>query len=143
MDVNLYIADSWNGPARKTGTAMWMLTCMIRDKEYTRKGFVTAENGTQVMGNLLAVIDAIGHLNKPCHIICHMNCGHVITGMKESRWIGWESSGWMNRRGQPVRNRELWERLGRESRIHSFEFPEGKNQYAGFMEAEIRKESGG
>ncbi len=59
---------------------------------------------------LLAVIDALAALNRPCAVTLYLDSQYVRKGITE--WIhGWKARGWRTAAKQPVKNVELWQRL--------------------------------
>ncbi|GKS73580.1 ribonuclease HI [Acidovorax sp. SUPP950] len=59
---------------------------------------------------LLAVIEALGALKRPCEVTLFLDSQYVRKGITE--WIqGWKKKGWRTAAGQPVKNVELWKRL--------------------------------
>ncbi|MDA8456136.1 ribonuclease HI [Acidovorax sp. GBBC 3334] len=59
---------------------------------------------------LLAVIEALAALKRPCAVTLYLDSQYVRKGITE--WIqGWKKKGWRTAAGQPVKNVELWKRL--------------------------------
>jgi ribonuclease HI len=59
---------------------------------------------------LMAVIEALAALKRPCHITLYLDSEYVRKGITE--WIhGWKARGWRTASKQPVKNVELWQRL--------------------------------
>ncbi|MFN7445245.1 MAG: ribonuclease HI [Curvibacter sp.] len=59
---------------------------------------------------LLAVIQALEALKRPCHVILHADSQYVLKGITE--WLaGWKAKGWKTASRQPVKNVDLWQRL--------------------------------
>ncbi len=59
---------------------------------------------------LLAVIEALTALKRPCRITLHLDSEYVRKGITE--WIsGWKARGWRTATKQPVKNVDLWQRL--------------------------------
>ncbi len=59
---------------------------------------------------LLAVIQALESLKRPCHVILHADSQYVLKGITE--WLaGWKAKGWKTAAKQPVKNVDLWQRL--------------------------------
>ncbi|MFH1243500.1 MAG: ribonuclease HI [Pseudomonadota bacterium] len=70
---------------------------------------------------LLAVIEALRQLKRPCRVRVVTDSNYVVKGMTEwiSRWI---KRDWINSQNEPVANRELWEELLKRSRPHQIEW---------------------
>lgn len=59
---------------------------------------------------LLAVIEGLAAITRPCEIHVHTDSQYVQKGISE--WIqGWKRRGWRTASGQPVKNQDLWQRL--------------------------------
>ncbi|MCM2252154.1 MAG: ribonuclease HI [Ramlibacter sp.] len=59
---------------------------------------------------LMAVIQALRALKRPCDVTLHVDSQYVLKGMTE--WLpGWKAKGWRTAAGQPVKNVELWQAL--------------------------------
>jgi len=59
---------------------------------------------------LMAVIQALRALKKPCQIDLYLDSEYVRKGITE--WIhGWRAKGWRTASKQPVKNVELWQDL--------------------------------
>ena len=59
---------------------------------------------------MMAVIEALTALKRPCHVVLHVDSQYVLKGMTE--WLqGWKAKGWRTAAKQPVKNVDLWQRL--------------------------------
>jgi len=59
---------------------------------------------------LMAVIQALQSLRRPCAVTLHVDSQYVLKGMTE--WLaGWKAKGWRTATKQPVKNVELWQTL--------------------------------
>ena len=59
---------------------------------------------------LLAVIEALAALKRPCKVTLYLDSEYVRKGITE--WIvGWKARGWRTAARQPVKNVDLWQRL--------------------------------
>ncbi|MEK9953532.1 MAG: ribonuclease HI [Curvibacter sp.] len=59
---------------------------------------------------MMAVIQALEALKRPCHVILHADSQYVLKGITE--WLaGWKARGWKTAAKQPVKNVDLWQRL--------------------------------
>lgn len=70
---------------------------------------------------LLAAIEAIESLNKPCRIDLYTDSQYVQKGISE--WLpNWLKRGWKNAKGEPVKNQDLWQRLNTATKSHQIEW---------------------
>ena len=59
---------------------------------------------------LLAVIESLTALKRPCHVSLYLDSQYVRKGITE--WLkGWKTKGWKTASNQPVKNVDLWQRL--------------------------------
>ena len=59
---------------------------------------------------LMAAIQALEALKKPCKVELHTDSQYVMKGISE--WIhGWKRRGWKTADNKPVKNDDLWRRL--------------------------------
>jgi ribonuclease HI len=59
---------------------------------------------------LMAVIQALETLKRPCEVILHTDSTYVMKGMTE--WLeNWKRRNWRTADRKPVKNVELWQRL--------------------------------
>ena len=59
---------------------------------------------------MMAVIEALSALKRPCHVILFVDSQYVLKGITE--WLhGWKAKGWRTAAKQPVKNVDLWQRL--------------------------------
>ena len=78
----------------------------VREREVAGGEPATTNNRME----LRAAIMALETLSEGCAVVLHTDSQYVRQGITE--WIpGWIRRGWRNAAGQPVKNRDLWERL--------------------------------
>lgn len=59
---------------------------------------------------LMAVIEALQALKRPCKVELYLDSQYVRQGITE--WIhGWKAKGWKTAAKQPVKNADLWQQL--------------------------------
>ena len=70
---------------------------------------------------MMAVIEALRQLKRPCKIRIFTDSSYVLKGMTD--WIPeWIRKNWLNSRKRPVLNRDLWQELLRLSRPHKIDW---------------------
>ena len=70
---------------------------------------------------LMAAIQALEALKRPCRIELHTDSKYVQQGIKE--WIhGWKARGWKTAAKQPVKNIDLWKRLDEAVKPHEIDW---------------------
>lgn len=76
------------------------------EKELFGGELITTNNRMEMM----AVIQALEALKRPCKVMLHLDSKYVLQGITE--WIhGWKARGWRTASKEPVKNVELWQRL--------------------------------
>jgi len=60
---------------------------------------------------LRAAIAGLENLREPCEVTLFSDSKYLVDAIN-SRWIeGWQRKNWINSKKEPVKNRDLWERL--------------------------------
>jgi ribonuclease HI len=77
----------------------------------TRKELYGGESSTtNNRMEMMAVIQALEALKRPCAVTLYLDSQYVLKGVTE--WMpGWKAKGWRTAAKQPVKNVELWKRL--------------------------------
>ena len=77
-----------------------------REKELSGAEPLTTNNRME----LLAAIEALNALKKPCRVALYTDSVYVRDGI--TKWIhGWRKNGWRTSDKKPVKNAELWQQL--------------------------------
>lgn len=70
---------------------------------------------------MMAVIEALRQLKRPCNVMVVTDSQYVVKGM--TKWIqGWIRKNWMTSEKKPVLNRGLWEELIRLNKTHNIQW---------------------
>lgn len=70
---------------------------------------------------LMAVIEALQSLKRPCHVVVHTDSKYVQLGISE--WLpDWVRRGWKTAAKKPVKNADLWQRLFEAAAPHQIEW---------------------
>jgi ribonuclease HI len=77
-----------------------------KEKELWGGELATTNNRMELM----AAIQALEALNRPCRVEVHTDSQYLQKGIHE--WIhGWKTRGWKTADKKPVKNEDLWRRL--------------------------------
>ncbi len=77
-----------------------------REREICGGELATTNNRMELM----AAIQALEALNRPCEVELHTDSQYVKKGITE--WLaGWKAKGWKTASKEPVKNDDLWKRL--------------------------------
>ncbi len=83
---------------------------LLRSGATEKELFGGEANTTNNRMELMAVIEALSALKRPCDVTLWLDSEYVRKGITE--WIhGWKAKGWRTAARQPVKNAELWQRL--------------------------------
>lgn len=70
---------------------------------------------------LMAAIEGLKALKRPCHVILTTDSQYVKQGINQ--WLaGWKKNGWKTAAKQPVKNQDLWQALDAECVKHQIEW---------------------
>jgi len=90
------------------GPGGWGAILFYGEKKKELKGGDLATTNNRM--ELMAAIQALEALTKPCHVELHTDSQYVQKGIHE--WIhSWKRRGWRTADGKPVKNDDLWKRL--------------------------------
>ncbi len=77
-----------------------------------------AEDATSSRMEIMAVIKALQHIKKPSKFLIHADSAYVVNAVRQNWFATWQRNGWINSKGNPVANRDLWEMLLLEMEWH-------------------------
>ena len=88
-----------------------------RERELSGGEALTTNNRMELMGAIMA----LEALSEPCRIVLHTDSQYVRQGITE--WMAnWVRRNWKTAGGDPVKNRDLWERLHAASQRHEIDW---------------------
>jgi len=116
-EVTIYTDGACSG---NPGPGGWGAVLIYRDirKEISGAEASTTNNRME----LTAAVEALSRLKEPCRVKLHSDSAYLVNGLQQGWLDRWVRTGWRNSRGQPVENRDLWERLHALLNIHEVEF---------------------
>jgi len=109
--------EIWTDGACKgnPGIGGWGVLMKFGQVEKTLHGgeMLTTNNRMEMM----AVIEALTALKRPCQVKLNIDSQYVMKGMTE--WIhGWKLKGWRTADKKPVKNADLWQKLDEQVQRH-------------------------
>ena len=114
--INIYTDGACKG---NPGMGGWGALLVAGEKE--KELFGGEKDSTNNRMELMAVIQALGILKRPCDIIIHTDSQYVLKGITE--WIqGWKAKGWKTASRTPVKNVDLWQALDQARTPHTIEW---------------------
>ncbi len=88
-----------------------------REKELCGGEPATTNNRMELM----AAIQALEALNRPCKVELHTDSTYVKNGV--TQWIhGWKARGWKTADKSPVKNEDLWKRIDQARARHEVDW---------------------
>lgn len=94
---------------------------LLRYGSTEKELFGGEDNTTNNRMELMAAIEGLRALKRPCHVVLTTDSQYVMKGINE--WLaGWKKRGWRNAAKQPIKNQDLWQRLDAECQRHQIEW---------------------
>ena len=104
--VEIYTDGACKGNPGPGGWGALLRSPSGQEKELFGGDLETTNNRME----LLAVIEALRALKRPCNVALYLDSEYVRKGITE--WIhGWKARGWRTAAKQPVKNADLWQQL--------------------------------
>ena len=101
------------------GPGAWAVLLRYREKEKMLSG--TELNTTNNRMELMAAIQALMALKKPCQILLSTDSQYVKKGITE--WLPqWKKRGWKTANKMPVKNSDLWKQLDEQAARHAIQW---------------------
>ena len=114
--VSIHTAGSCLG---NPGPGGWAALLRYGEKERELVGGEAQTTNNRM--ELMAAIAALEVLTEGCRVTLHIDSQYVRQGITE--WMpGWVRRGWRTAGGDPVKNRDLWERLHAATGRHTIEW---------------------
>lgn len=94
---------------------------LLRYDGHERELYGYQPDTTNNQMELMAAIQALAALSRPCAVVLTTDSQYVRQGITE--WMaGWKRKGWKTAAGKPVKNQELWQRLDVAAARHQIEW---------------------
>ena len=114
-EIEAVIAYTDGACSGNPGPGAWGAVLIFRGSERELCGFEAATTNNRM--ELMGAIAALEALKRHCTVDLHTDSQYVCKGIKE--WLpNWIRRGWKTAAGQPVLNRDLWERLSAQAARH-------------------------
>ncbi|MFL6717871.1 MAG: ribonuclease HI [Burkholderiaceae bacterium] len=114
--VEIFTDGACKGNPGPGGWGAWLKT-----GEHEKEICGGERNTTNNRMELMAVIEALGALSRPCNVVLHTDSQYVQKGISE--WIhGWKKRGWKTAAKEPVKNADLWQALDAAQARHQVEW---------------------
>lgn len=94
---------------------------LLRYGDVEKELFGGEANTTNNRMELMAAIEGLKALKRPCSVVLTTDSQYVMKGINE--WLaGWKKKGWRNVAKQPIKNQDLWQQLDAECQRHQVEW---------------------
>ena len=101
------------------GPGGWGALLRYNGTERELYGYQAQSTNNQM--ELMAAIQALETLTRPCEVVLTTDSQYVRQGITE--WMsGWKRKGWKTAAGKPVKNQELWQRLDAAAAQHKIDW---------------------
>jgi len=101
------------------GPGGWGALLRYRGHEKTLSGGEALTTNNRM--ELMAAIQALEALKRPCRVIVHTDSEYLKKGI--TQWLPvWKRKGWKTAEGKPVKNTDLWQRLDQARATHRVEW---------------------
>ncbi|USP47336.1 ribonuclease HI [Alcaligenes faecalis] len=111
------VVDIWTDGACKGNPGLGGWGALLRHGGREKAICGGEANTTNNRMELMAVIEALKALKRPCQVRVHTDSQYVQKGMNE--WLpGWRARGWRTADKKPVKNADLWQELEQQAAKH-------------------------
>lgn len=109
MQIDIYT----DGSCSPEGIAGWayVLVCKHNGQTIKRAYKDARDNMTNQSAELMAVLSALQHLTRPTKVTIHSDSAYIVNCFHNGWYLNWMRNGWMNSKGKPVANQNIWPKL--------------------------------
>jgi ribonuclease HI len=109
--------EMWTDGACKGNPGVGGWGALLRSDGHERELHGGEAQTTNNRMELMAVIEGLRALNRPCRVDLHVDSQYVMNGVQ--KWIaGWKRNGWRTADKKPVKNQDLWQALDEQVARH-------------------------
>ena len=102
------------------GPGGWGALVILNDSKIELSG--GEKNTTNQRMEMQAAIEALKSVAEPSYVELYSDSAYLINCFKQN-WMGrWQQNNWRNAKKEPVKNRELWEKLLELSKFHRIQW---------------------
>jgi ribonuclease HI len=138
--VGIYTSTNIIGPKARKGFYFFLVKTMTSKGEATFHNIIkTEEPETENAVQLMAVIKGLEKLRWPCEVMIYTHSSYLAAALEKGWLKEWQKNGWKTKKGSPVANKELWERLYELMGQHLVNITLGDHEYTRWMKAEMER----
>jgi ribonuclease HI len=111
--------EAWvDGACDKLRNGGWAVIIKLPDSPFIDSIVGSQIDTTSQRMEMTSLLRVLEHFEEPRHFIIHSDSAYVVNCFQQ-KWIaGWRRKGWINSKGKPVVNRDLWELLEEQVERH-------------------------
>ena len=113
QEVEIYTDGACTG---NPGPGGWAAILFCKGASREIHGFSAWSTNNQM--ELMAAIMGLHALNMPCKVKLYSDSAYLCNAFNNGWLKRWQRNGWVNKKREPVANRELWEQLLKYADIH-------------------------
>jgi ribonuclease HI len=119
-NVTIYTDGACRGNGKENTIGAFGIVFMYNEvQKEVKQAF---RNTTNNIMELSAVIQALSMLKEPCNVKLHSDSAYVVNAINQKWIVNWQRNGWKSSNKEPVKNKELWEKLIQLLNYHNVEF---------------------
>lgn len=116
-EVTIYTDGACSG---NPGPGGWgtILMCKNASKEISGG----SKNTTNNIMEITAVIEGLKLLKYPCKVTLYSDSAYVVNAFNQGWIYNWVKKNWKTAGNEPVKNKELWQKLYNLTKVHEVKF---------------------
>ena len=119
MNLPEVILHTDGGCRKNPGLGAWGYH--LQKGQHKKQGKQAYKLTTNNRMELMAVIEGLSALNKPCNVQVYSDSKYVIDGLAKGWAKNWQKKGWIKSDKKPVVNIDLWQRLLKLATTHQLQ----------------------
>lgn len=104
-----------------TESYSYKMTCYINGQEHEKGEKELDQVNTVNAKAIIAINKALSRMNQPAEIIISTNNNIVLSGINNGWLEEWRNNNWINKKGNEVANKELWQQYLKLSSKHQIQ----------------------
>ena len=142
FNVTIYLETTIKGPRPRTAAGAYLVEYITsRNEPETRGKILFSEKITENALTLSLLSRSLDELSQTstCSIRVNTQCDHVASAVGKGWVEQWKGNGWLNAKGLPVKNAELWQQVSRKMEGHLVVFDSWEHSYRNIMQGRIHR----
>ena len=116
-EVTIYTDGACSG---NPGPGGWGAILIYKEKRAELSGYDAHTTNNRM--ELLAPIQALQRLKEPCIVRVYSDSAYLVNAFRQHWLENWVRRSWIKSDKKPVENRDLWEEILRQTKIHHIEW---------------------